>query len=324
MASTWPQLDGLVSNRSRLLAMAVLLVAGVAFGCASPSPAPKLEPSGVYRVGAPDVLTITVLPEPAIERQAIVRPDGMISIDLIGDVPAAGRTPEEIAADVEKRISKYKRGARATVAVDHDSALARVALELGRQISSSIRIDLATNWRRGIDGFSIDFGVTTSMPTLRAISRNRYTPNTGVEGINFAEGSIVWNRPSQRLVLGNGRSLGRAGLVGEVFLDENGNGVRDAAEFGVSDIVLRAGAHRTNSDCAMPSANVSSYSRTRVSKLISTAASTPQQRKPAPMSGWTVGSPTTFPSLATLAAPARWDRNLTRMRWSTNGARFSG
>ena len=117
MASTWPQLDGLVSNRSRLLAMAVLLVAGVAFGCASPSPAPKLEPSGVYRVGAPDVLTITVLPEPAIERQAIVRPDGMISIDLIGDVPAAGRTPEEIAADVEKRISKYKRGARATVAV---------------------------------------------------------------------------------------------------------------------------------------------------------------------------------------------------------------
>jgi polysaccharide export outer membrane protein len=47
----------------------------------------------------------------------VVRPDGMITIQLIGDVQAAGRTPNEIAGEIEERIGRYKRGARVTVAV---------------------------------------------------------------------------------------------------------------------------------------------------------------------------------------------------------------
>ena len=35
---------------------------------------------------------VTILPEPVIQREATVRPDGMISVDLLGDVPASGRT----------------------------------------------------------------------------------------------------------------------------------------------------------------------------------------------------------------------------------------
>ena len=69
-----------------------------------------------YRVGPPDLLDITILPDPVIEREVVVRPDGMISVDLVGDIPAAGRTTEEIAADVEARIGRFKRDARVTVA----------------------------------------------------------------------------------------------------------------------------------------------------------------------------------------------------------------
>jgi polysaccharide export outer membrane protein len=60
---------------------------------------------------------VTILPDPAIERDVVVRPDGMISLDLIGDVPAAGRSVAEIATDVEQRIARFKRGAAVTVSL---------------------------------------------------------------------------------------------------------------------------------------------------------------------------------------------------------------
>jgi polysaccharide export outer membrane protein len=94
------------------------LLAAAALGCAStsnPVPAPTGASYGSYRVGAPDILEVSILPEPTIERQVVVRPDGMISMDLIGDVPAGGRTVEEIASDIEKRIARFKRDASVTV-----------------------------------------------------------------------------------------------------------------------------------------------------------------------------------------------------------------
>ncbi|HXK26093.1 MAG TPA: polysaccharide biosynthesis/export family protein [Myxococcota bacterium] len=88
-------------------------------GCAS-TPRPEPEPSpelAVYKVGAPDTLVVTILPDPIVTETVVVRPDGLITIQLIGDVQAAGRTPNEIAGEIEERIGRYKRGARATVAV---------------------------------------------------------------------------------------------------------------------------------------------------------------------------------------------------------------
>lgn len=89
-----------------------------------PACGPKLAPAPLqpetletYRVGTPDTLQITVLPEPAIERTATVRPDGRISMDLIGDVQASGRTVDEIAREIEERIARYKREPRVTVSV---------------------------------------------------------------------------------------------------------------------------------------------------------------------------------------------------------------
>lgn len=89
------------------------LAACAGSGAGSP-PGPAIQS---YRVGPPDQLRITILPEPLIEREAVVRPDGMISVDLIGDVAASGRTTEEIAADIQQRISRFKRDARVTVAL---------------------------------------------------------------------------------------------------------------------------------------------------------------------------------------------------------------
>lgn len=106
----------ILGQRARLASLALL--AGLAVACASasttPSPPVVFE---AYRVGAPDQLAITVLPAPAIQETAIVRPDGKITIQLLGDIAAAGRTPAEIGAEIEQKIARFKRGARATVSV---------------------------------------------------------------------------------------------------------------------------------------------------------------------------------------------------------------
>ncbi len=96
-----------------LVPLALVLAAG----CATPGAQPVPKEPGPYRVAAPDELLVVVLPEPQIVRQAVVRPDGMISVDLVGDVQAAGRTVEEIAAEVEKRIAPFIRSPQVTLSL---------------------------------------------------------------------------------------------------------------------------------------------------------------------------------------------------------------
>jgi polysaccharide export outer membrane protein len=95
----------------------VALACLVALGCTVPrNPAPS-HTSEIYRVGPPDELLVNILPEPRIERMVIVRPDGFISVDLIGDVRATGRSLEEIAVDIQQKISRYRRDSLVTVSL---------------------------------------------------------------------------------------------------------------------------------------------------------------------------------------------------------------
>ena len=65
-------------------------------GCSTTlAPPPSAPTPSTYRVGAPDQLLVSILPDPVIERAVTVRPDGMISIDLAGDIRAAGHTEAE-------------------------------------------------------------------------------------------------------------------------------------------------------------------------------------------------------------------------------------
>jgi polysaccharide biosynthesis/export protein len=108
---------GAGATSTRLGRTGALLAALLAAGCMhSPNPAPDVKYLD-YRVGPPDRLVITILPDPAVVETVVVRPDGMITIQLIGDVPAGGKTTDEIAADVQNRISRFKRGALVTVAL---------------------------------------------------------------------------------------------------------------------------------------------------------------------------------------------------------------
>jgi polysaccharide export outer membrane protein len=70
-----------------------------------------------FKVGPSDVLRVTVWRNPDLSGDAIVRPDGTISLPLIGDLRAAGRTPTEIRTDIANRLKAYIKDESATVTV---------------------------------------------------------------------------------------------------------------------------------------------------------------------------------------------------------------
>lgn len=60
-----------------------------------------------YMLGPSDVITVTVWKEPTLSGSILVRPDGMISLPLLGDVPASGMTPLQLADQITVRLRKF-------------------------------------------------------------------------------------------------------------------------------------------------------------------------------------------------------------------------
>ena len=72
-----------------------------------------------YVIGAADSLSITVWKNPDVSRDVVVRPDGTITLPLIGDIQAAGKTPSQLKIEIAKQVGKFVRdeGMVVTVAV---------------------------------------------------------------------------------------------------------------------------------------------------------------------------------------------------------------
>src|SRR3984885_520829 len=70
-----------------------------------------------YIIGPQDSLQVTVWKEPTLSGTIPVRPDGMISLVLVGDLPAAGLTPMALSADISQRLKKYIQDPVVTVVV---------------------------------------------------------------------------------------------------------------------------------------------------------------------------------------------------------------
>jgi polysaccharide biosynthesis/export protein len=70
-----------------------------------------------YIIGPEDVLDIDVWKQPNLSRTVPVRPDGKISLPLLGDIQAAGVTPTELGISIQKMVQKYVSNPQVTVIV---------------------------------------------------------------------------------------------------------------------------------------------------------------------------------------------------------------
>lgn len=76
------------------------------------------KPPAEYIIGSGDVLSVFVYQHPDLSESSVaVRPDGRISVPLIEDIMAAGKTPKELAREVEARLKKYVQDPVVTVIV---------------------------------------------------------------------------------------------------------------------------------------------------------------------------------------------------------------
>ena len=83
----------------------------------APAASLKTPVSASYLIGPDDVLGVTVWKEPSLSGNVPVRPDGMISISLVGDVPAAGLTPMALGSDLADRLKKFINDPNVTITV---------------------------------------------------------------------------------------------------------------------------------------------------------------------------------------------------------------
>lgn len=93
---------------------ALLLAAVLLAGCASnpsavPGMAAQTNPQSEYRIGPGDSLQIFVWGHPELSVSVPVRPDGMVSTPLVENIDAAGKTPSQLARDMESALSEYVR-----------------------------------------------------------------------------------------------------------------------------------------------------------------------------------------------------------------------
>ena len=112
-----------------LRCVAIILLATLGLACSQAPKAPAQSASqaagvvavshaaqvGSYTIGVDDQVKVSVWRNPDLSVEVPVRPDGFISVPLVGEVRAGGLTPREVAANIERELSQYIRQPKVSV-----------------------------------------------------------------------------------------------------------------------------------------------------------------------------------------------------------------
>jgi polysaccharide export outer membrane protein len=138
------------STRLALLCV-VSALAACATGGGSNSAPPKAEVNAqavnTYLIGVDDQLQITVWHNPDLSVSVPVRPDGKITVPLIGDVAAGGKTPDEVSAEIKDKLQSFVRDPQVAViltALRSHEYLSRV------RVTGAVRTPISIPYRQGM------------------------------------------------------------------------------------------------------------------------------------------------------------------------------
>jgi polysaccharide export outer membrane protein len=86
-------------------------LAALSAGCAAGRPHfdfdAERRATSAYSVGPGDLLAVNVWKNEALSQRVVVRPDGFVTLPLLGDIAADGRTVDAIADDIANRAQKF-------------------------------------------------------------------------------------------------------------------------------------------------------------------------------------------------------------------------
>lgn len=130
----------------------IFILALLLGGCAGLAPvgsAPPQQSATIpdYLIGPDDVVAVKVWQNPGLDAEAPVRSDGKISLPLIGDVQAGGRTPAALTADITAKLTSYVHDAQVSVQITELNSheyLSRV------RVTGAVRQPVSLTFRPGM------------------------------------------------------------------------------------------------------------------------------------------------------------------------------
>src|SRR5438477_342576 len=113
-----------------------------------------------------------------------------------------------------------------------------------------VRLEVGAHWMRGDAGPSYTVTITSSFSALPSVTGVSAQPRPPVNATRFVQGSVLWDRRTDRLGVAPGPSLERSGLSGRVYLDVNANGIRDPGEPAIVNARVLVGSLSARTDSA--------------------------------------------------------------------------
>ena len=135
----------------RFIALGCLLLLAACATTTGSNQVPPFNPNAqeveAYHIGVDDQVQVTVWQNPDLSISAPVRPDGKISVPLIGDVQAGGRTAQDVAGEIKDKLGQYIRDPQVTVAITElrsHEYLSRV------RVTGAVRQPISIPYRQGM------------------------------------------------------------------------------------------------------------------------------------------------------------------------------
>lgn len=152
----------------------MLGAAVVATGCAHHGAVQddQVQQMSEFRLSREDVVEVSVWKEPELSRTVPIRPDGKITLPLVGDLQAEGLKPQELEAAVQKRLEGLVRDPHVTVIV-HDVNGSRVYVtgRVGHPGAFPLRNSMNVLQALAMAGGLAEFADGDSINILRADGR---------------------------------------------------------------------------------------------------------------------------------------------------------
>lgn len=189
-----------------MLLLSVAISTGTALGQETPQPTtPPTTDAGIpdqrlssnfpgvvdpssYKIGPEDVIQIRVWREPELSVQQSVRPDGKITLPLIGDVNANETTPKDLSATIGTKLKEFINNPSVMVTVEQvRSKKYTITGEIGRPgsyplLTTTTVLDALTN-----SGGFRDFANKKKITVIRGDERFRFNYNEVIEGKNMEQ-----------------------------------------------------------------------------------------------------------------------------------------
>lgn len=137
---------------------------------------------------------------------------------------------------------------RTNTEIERQAGLVSWSAFAAHPLARGVRVEVGANWLRGDAGLTYTLTVTSYFSALRAVTSMLAPPGQPVSATQFLQGSVLWDRRTDRLGVAPGPSLERSGLSGHVFMDVNANGIRDPGEPAIPGARVLVGSMSARAD----------------------------------------------------------------------------